>query len=271
VTAELIELGTQARVFDLELPRFAGMPVHPSHKPGYIYHLHRRHADQYAPEREGPRTSAAGMLTMAEHTGTHIDAQSHQADALMLCGGLAVTPDIETPLGFSQGGVEEIPPLVARGVLLDVAAQRKVDELPSGELVFAAELAACAVAQNTEVRKGDVLLVRVGNARNWGDESRFLASAGMARDASLWAAERGVVAAGADNMAWDAVGHRDPEVGSLPGHLELLARRGIYIIENLNLDELSREQIYEFLFVCLPLKLNGATGSPVKPIAMISG
>src|SRR5947209_39574 len=118
------------------------MPVHPSHKPGYIYHLHRRHADQYKPEREGPRTSAAGLLTMAEHTGTHIDAQSHQADSLMLCGGLAVTPEIETPLGFTQGGVEEIPPLVARGVLLDIAAYRKVDELPSAELVFAAEFEA---------------------------------------------------------------------------------------------------------------------------------
>jgi kynurenine formamidase len=154
-------------------------------------------------------------------------------------------------------------------VLLDIAAYRDVAEVPAGELVRAAELEACAAAQHCHLHKGNVLLVRLGNARNWGDEAKFLASAGMARDASLWAAECGVMAVGADNMAWDVIGHRDPDVGLLPGHLELLARRGIYIIENLNLDELSREQLYAFTFVCLPLKFQGATGSPVRPIAMV--
>ncbi|MEP7200789.1 MAG: cyclase family protein [Chloroflexota bacterium] len=265
----LISLITQSRVYDLEQPRHPQMPIHPSHKPGYHYYLHRRHADNYFPERDGPRSSASGMLTMMEHTGTHIDAHAHQADSLTLCGGIAVNPTTETPTGFKRGGVEEIAPIVARGVLLDVAAQRGVDEMPSGALIHADELQACVTAQNVTVNQGDVLLVRIGNARNWGDEAKFLASAGMARDASLWAAARGVVAVGADNMAWDCIGARDPDVGLLPGHLELLARRGIYIIENLNLDELSRERVYEFVFVCLPLKFQGATGSPVRPIAMM--
>ncbi|MBI5879264.1 MAG: cyclase family protein [Chloroflexi bacterium] len=258
-----------ARVFDLEQSRHAGMPVHPSHKPGYLYTLYRRHQDTYAPERDGPRSSASGMLSMMEHTGTHIDAHAHQADSLTLCGGIAVTPQVQTPAGFTRGGVEEIAPIVARGVLLDVAAQRGVDELPAREEVHANELQACVARQGVSVARGDVLLVRVGNARRWGDEPAYLASAGMARDASLWAAERGVVAVGADNMAWDVIGARDPEVGLLPGHLELLARRGIYIIENLNLDDLSRERIYSFVCVCLPLKFRGATGSPVRPVAIV--
>jgi len=206
---------------------------------------------------------------MMEHTGTHIDAHSHQADSLTLCGGIHVDQTIETSVGFTRGGVEEISPIFTRGVLLDIAARRGVDEVPSGELIHAAELEAGATDQHCQIQKGDVLLVRIGNARNWGDEVKFLASAGMARDASLWAAERGVLAVGADNMAWDVIGHRDPDVGLLPGHLELLARRGIYIIENLNLDELSRERIYTFVFVCLPLKFQGATGSPVRPIALV--
>ena len=264
----LLPLIRTARVFDLEQPRFAGMPIHPSHKPGYTYHLHRRHEDTLDPA-DGPRSGASGVVTMMEHTGTHIDAHSHQADSLTICGGIKVGP-IQSPIGFKQGGVEEIPPIVARGVLLDVAAYRGVDELPPRELVHAEELQACAAKQNVTPDKGDVLLVRIGNARNWGDEAKFLASAGMSRSASLWAAERGVVAVGADNMAWDAIGVRDPEVGLLPGHLELLARRGIYIVENLNLDELSQERIYEFVFVCLPLKFKGATGSPVRPVAIVS-
>ena len=114
---DLISLVSRARVFDLELPRHPKMPIHPAHRPGYQYSLHRRHADNYAPERDGPRTSASGILVMMEHTGTHIDAHSHQADSLTLCGGIRVDHFIETSTGFTRGGVEEIPPIVCRGVL----------------------------------------------------------------------------------------------------------------------------------------------------------
>jgi kynurenine formamidase len=262
-----VSLAANARVFDLELPRHPKMPIAPNHKPGYNYFLYRRHEDTYDPN-DGPRSGASGIVTMMEHTGTHIDARAHQADALTLCGGLSVGT-LETPLGFKRGGVEEIPPIVARGVLFDLAARRGVAEIPQGEAIHASELQAYADAMQLAVRKGDVLLVRLGNARNWGDEAKYLASAGMARDAALWAAEREVLAVGADNMAWDVIGLRDPEVGHLPCHLELLARRGVYIIENLNLDELSQARADEFLFVCLPLKFQGATGSPVRPIAII--
>ena len=75
----LPDLLRAAQVFDLEQPRFFGMPVYPSHKPGYFYALHRRHRDSHNPQQNGPRTGAAGMLTMMEHTGTHIDALCHQA------------------------------------------------------------------------------------------------------------------------------------------------------------------------------------------------
>ncbi|HEY6674540.1 MAG TPA: cyclase family protein, partial [Rubrobacteraceae bacterium] len=75
-----------ARVFDLEQPRTEAMPVHPAHRQaGYSYLLHRHHEDEYRPEESGPRTGAAGVLICGEHTGTHIDALCHQADALTLC------------------------------------------------------------------------------------------------------------------------------------------------------------------------------------------
>jgi kynurenine formamidase len=81
-----------------------------------------------------------------------------------------------------------------------------------------------------------------------------------------------VLAVGADNVAWDAPGLKDPELGCLmAGHLILLARRGIYIIENLALDELAASGRYEFELLCTPLKLVGATGSPVRPLAIVSG
>src|ERR1700738_2177619 len=105
-----------ARVYDLEQPRFSGMPIYPSHRPGYFYALHRRHRDTYQPEQHGPRTGASGTLVMMEHSGTHIDALCHQACEMTLYGGVAVD-GVETPAGFTQLGVESIPPLLCRGVL----------------------------------------------------------------------------------------------------------------------------------------------------------
>src|SRR5207237_825227 len=142
----LAALLRQARVYDLEQPRFAGMPIHPSHKPGYFYALHRRHRDTYQPEYHGPRSSASGTLTMMEHTGTHIDALSHQAKDLVMFGGIKVET-AETPTGFKQLGIETVPPLICRGVPLDVAGWKGMDCLPPRAAVSADDLVACASQQ----------------------------------------------------------------------------------------------------------------------------
>jgi kynurenine formamidase len=261
-----------ARVFDLEQPRTGGMPIHPAHRQaGYSYLLHRHHQDEYRPEETGPRTGAAGILICGEHTGTHIDALCHQADALTLCGGVPVE-EVQTSRGFTKHGVEEIPPIVAPGILLDVAAKEGVDSLEPGRVVTAADLEACCERQGVEVESGSVALVRLGNARFWGDEERYLAGPGMDGSAARWLAGRGVLAVGADNMAWDAPGFEDPELGyPLAGHLILLASCGIYIIENLALDGPATLGHHRFQFVCTPLKLVGATGSPVRPLAIVPG
>ena len=256
------------RVFDLEQPRTDTMPIHPSHRPGYSYVLHRRHQDAWG--QDGPRSSASGMIVCMEHTGTHIDALSHQADHLTLCGGIPITADVQTARGFTRHGVEQIPPIVAPGVLLDLPGHFGVDALAPGYAVTAAELEACCDRQGLTIEPGDVTLVYTGNENTWNDEVRSLAGPGMAGDASRWLADRGVIAVGADNMAWDVIGLRDPEFGcALPGHLLLLAQRGIYIIENLRLGALAAAHVHRFAFVCTPLKFVGATGSPVRPIAIL--
>jgi kynurenine formamidase len=260
-------------LFDLEQSRTADMPIHPAHEQaGYSYLLHRRHEDEYRPGESGPRTGAAGLIVCAEHTGTHIDALCHQSDALALYGGVKVDNSVQTPRGFRRHGVEEIPPILAPGVLLDVAASKGVGELEPGYAVTDADLEACCNAQAVSVEPGSVALVRTGNARHWGAPERYLAGPGMAASASYWLAERRVLAVGADNMAWDVPGLRDPDLGCLnPGHLILLARHGVYIIENLALEELAAAGAYRFDFVCTPLKFVGATGSPVRPVAVVHG
>jgi kynurenine formamidase len=258
-------------IFDLEQPRTPEMPIRPAHQQaGYSYLLHRHHEDEYRPEEAGPRTGAAGVIICGEHTGTHIDALCHQSDALVLYGGVSVNSEVQSSRGFTRHGVEEIPPIVAPGVLLDAAAREGVKPLEPGRAVTGEDLEACCENQGVAVEPGDVVLVRTGNARYWEDADRYLAGPGMATSASYWVAQRGVVAVGADNPAWDVPGMKDPDLGCmLPGHLILLARRGIYIIENLNLDELAAAGYHRFDFVCTPLKLVGATGSPVRPLAII--
>lgn len=259
-------------VFDLEQPRTEDMPVHSSHRPGYSYLLHRHHEDEYNPGETGPRTSASGIIVCMEHTGTHIDAICHQSDDLKLFGGVTVDNRVQTSKGFTRLAVEEIPPIISSGVLLDVPKSLDTDTLKPDYAVTAEDLQRCCARQRVEVGAGDVVLVRTGNARHWNDPDRYLDGPGVTTDASYWRAEKRVLAVGADNMAWDVAGAVDPELGCpLPGHLILLARNGIYIIENLNLEELSATGNLRFQFVCIPLKLVGATGSPVRPVALISG
>src|SRR6516162_8524821 len=101
----------QACVYDLEQPRFSGMPIHPAHKPGYLYALHRRHRDNYQPDKHGPRSGASGTMTLMEHSGTHIDALCHQACGLKLFGDIAADT-VETQAGFTRLGIETVPPLL---------------------------------------------------------------------------------------------------------------------------------------------------------------
>jgi kynurenine formamidase len=265
----LIEQIARARVFDLEQPRFAGMPVHPAHKPGYFYGLHRRHRDSYRPDQHGPRSGASGVLTMMEHSGTHIDALCHQACDLKFYRDVAVDA-VERTDGYREYGAETIRPLLGRGVLLDVAGTKRVDRLPENYAITAEDLEAAAAAAHVAVNSGDVLLVRTGFATSWNDEATYLNAAGVSRSGNIWAGEKRVAAVGADNMAWDSMQERDPETNMmLFGHAHLLVTHGIHIIENLNLEELAAAGVHEFCFVGVPLKFRGATGSPIRPLALV--
>jgi kynurenine formamidase len=269
MTPSWLDALRSARVYDLEQPRFRGMPIHPAHKPGYFYALHRRHRDTYQPEAHGPRSGASGVLTMMEHSGTHLDALCHQANELRMFGGIS-TDAAETPAGFTSLGVETVPPLVGRGVLLDIAGWKGQSPLQPGYSIGEDDLAGCAASQGVQVQRGDVLLVRTGYGLLWHDEAAYLRAAGVGKSGTVWAAERGVAAVGADNMAWDAPDERDPETGAtLFAHAYLLPQKGVYIMENLNLEELAHDRRWEFAFIGAPLKFQGATGSPLRPLAMV--
>jgi kynurenine formamidase len=241
-----------ARVYDLEQPRYAGAPVWPAHEPGVILSLHRRHEHDAAEAR----TSASALLVMTEHSGTHMDALCHQAYGGELHGGVKVTARVQTATGFAALGIDTVAPIVRRGVLLDVAGATRVtaDDLE---------------ATGVEVRPGDVALIRLGSGALWTDREAYLAAGGVTADAARWLAARSPFAVGADNVAFDVPDAVDPELGSLPCHTILIVQSGIHIVESLFLEDLAADGVREFAFVCLPLKLRGGTGSPVRPIALV--
>ena len=184
------------------------------------------------------------MLSMMEHSGTHIDALCHQAcwpQALRQPGPVAA---VEIAAGFTQLGIEHVPPLLTRGVLLDVATWKGETPLPPNYGITADELRPVPRPQNVELRRRRRFAGPHRLRALWQDEAAYLAS-GRRRPnrGRSGPPNKGVVAVGADNMAWDVIPDRDSETGAtLFAHVHLLTKKGIYILENLNLEQLARDR-----------------------------
>lgn len=259
---DLITTLTQCRIYDLEHERHIGMPEFKRLAAPFSYFLYRQHENEYRPKTEGPRTGSTGVFVMSDHSGTHIDALCHQASDLTLFGGVKVSPDVETPWGFKQLGSEAINPIITRGVLIDVATH-KANPLPDEYEINLDDFKQCMKSEGIAIRNGDAVLVRTGFGMFWNQPEKFMKAAGVGMEVSLWLQEQNIGLIGADNQTWDAPGK------GAPAHLHLLAKHGTHIVENLNLEELAKEHVYEFLFIGLPLKFKGATGSPMRPVAVV--
>jgi kynurenine formamidase len=171
--------------------------------------------------------------------------------------------------GLTKLGVENVGALVARGVLVDVAAFKGVAQLQSGYEITLADLSGALERQGTEIRSGDVVLVHTGWGTLWlTDNAEFAASApGVGLEAAQYLVEREVVLVGSDTWATEVVPNPNPAL-QFPVHQLLLPRNGIYIFENLATEELARDRAYEFAFFFAPLRLKGASGSPGNPLAI---
>jgi len=174
-----------------------------------------------------------------------------------------------TAYGLEKLGIENVGVMFTRGVLVDVAAARGVARMKNGEVITAGDLERALKAQAVEVREADVVLVRTGHGQLWmKDNATFAAGEpGIGMEAARWLSDRKIVMVGTDTWATEVVPPEDPD-RPFPVHLHLLVRHGIYNIENLDLEELARDKVYEFAFVFAPLRLKGATGSPGNPIAV---
>lgn len=211
--------------------------------------------------------AADDIVTMHSHSGTHMDALCHYFYGNQLYNGHSASEHI-TSQGITRNAIDNVPALVGRGVLLDVAAWKGVDNLQLGEAVTADDLDACAAAQRVEIRAGDMVLVRTGWMRIFAQDRALYDSGEPGVDASVlpWLKAHDIVALGADNQAVEVL-HSIPPV-KLPVHEGAIRDLGIYLLENFNLDALAADRVYEFLLVIAPLQLTGGAGSPINPLAI---
>jgi kynurenine formamidase len=216
----------------------------------------------------------AEYVMATSHSGAHVDALGHMTvgdDNHWFGGGN--TAEHLTDKGPSVGDAEKLPPFFTRGVLLDAPGFRGVEALPAGSPVDAAEMAAIAEWEGVEVRPWDVVLVRTGYLAYWPDADKMAThkTAGPDLSAAEWLLERGVVATGTDTETYEVQPAPDRGIPANPQpvHTRLLIENGVYLMESIYLEEIARDQVYEFLFVALPVKIRGATGSMVDPLAVV--
>ncbi|EPS45859.1 hypothetical protein H072_135 [Dactylellina haptotyla CBS 200.50] len=254
------------KVFGLSVPLQNGMAASPSNVP-YNMAMLRRHADR---DRTGTGgTSANAMIVTGDHVGTHIDALCHVGYKGQLYGGVDSN---DACLGgrFKVHGAETIEPMVTRGVLLDIPKLKGVDRLEPGYPITKEDLEESL--GDTVINKGDVVLIRTGWIQLYDDNAAFLGHStgvpGVAESGGEWLASKGIKAAGADTIAFD-VEQLGPNYRQRPCHGVLLLFNAIHIIEVLDLEELAKANVKEFVFVLSSLKLVGATGSPVRPLAIV--
>lgn len=263
IDPRIMALIKTGKVYEIGGPFYVGMPTRTSHPP-FVFSLIRAH-------QKKPRSGANCIFTMGGHTGTHIDAFAHISRDGQVYGhedvDVTKKQTYATGVGVGGGGIDETPPIITRGVMLDIPRLRKEKVLAQDYAITQNDLIEAAKSQKVEVKKGDTLLIRTGWIQYYDQGMKYVAqegdSPGIGLDAGDWIAEKGVKYTGADTTSYEK-----SNVTNLKVHTKFLGLTGIQIMESLNLEELAKDQVYEFVFICLPLRIVGGTGSPIRPVAV---
>ncbi|MEQ8927381.1 MAG: cyclase family protein [Fulvivirga sp.] len=267
---------TSGDVYDLSVNYFVGMPsFHALGDPGYQYWLTHTPHGTIVDNPNGlgkamnEKVSYTGdAISMYTHMGTHIDALNHFGLNGKIWNGF--TPEEHLgDKGWKKTGAETIPPIIARGVLIDIASYKGYENVKDNYRINSDDLKGALKQQGIELKNGDVVLIRTGQAQFYEDATAYLHHfPGINLDAVKWLIEeQGVMLLGADNLSFEAF-PPEREDNWVPVHTYLLAEKGVMFIEQMNLEELSKAKIYEFAFIAASLKLKGASGSPMRPLAI---
>lgn len=263
-------------VYDLSVEYFVGMPSWQAagdpHYQIWLTHTPRGNAVS-DPLRVGAAQNAhvsytGTAVSMYTHTGTHLDTLTHFGLDGKIWNGFKADDHLGD-FGWTVGGAEKMPPIVARGVLLDVAAAKGVEMLPDAYRVTRSDLEDAARKEGVTLAEGDVVLIRTGRMKLYADAKAYMATPpGLGLDAAKYLVESGkAMIVGADNLSFEAF-PSEVDGNYVPVHTYLLAQAGAPILELVQLEALARDKVYEFAFIAASLKLRGADAAPLRPIAI---
>jgi kynurenine formamidase len=256
------------QVIDMSQSMHAGMPTSPNH-PGFRLGYLRRHGDMVRPDGG---SAANELIVTGGHVGTHVDALAHVSHEGFLYGGIPIEEAFQNGR-FQTHGIDQMRPVITRGLLLDIPKTRGLEILPAGEPIEVADLEAACALIDAEPEPGDAVIIRSGWGQHFeGYHDAYLGQVhgvpGPTAAAAQWLANRKIVITGADSTAYEHIpagkGH-----SVLPAHKILLVDAGINIIEHMELETASHNNLGVFLFFLAPLKILGGTGSPTRPLAIV--
>jgi len=286
-----LRLADQGRTFDLGVSYDRTSYKWPGHSPGEI--LTFRSPEGVKRQRDLPSIVEDNADKLAWHSAALFisDNVATQIDGL---GHITTDDDNHWYNGFKESdwggnwGVRKadastIPPIVARGVMIDVAGDKGVDALPGNTIITSSDLQHALARQKTMLKPGDVVLIRTGTLRYWGETGSDHAkiaehdSAGISLETAKWLVEEnGAMMIGSDTSgleygptARDNAAYRAKYRSFNPVHRYLLVEQGIHIGEFHYLEDLSRAQIYEFCYLAATNKIKGtAAGFTLRPLAI---
>ncbi|HVH29717.1 MAG TPA: cyclase family protein [Vicinamibacterales bacterium] len=258
--AQLIRTG---QVFELGQVLSASMPLQPTRQ----FEVHTKRTTM---NPESNRRGSNEEIVIAEigQVGTQFDGFSHQTIGNSMYNCFKVD-EVATRTGFSKLGIEQVGALMTRGVLVDVAALKGVETLPDTYEITPADLQEALGRQSLTLQPGDAVIVNTGWGRLWGkDNARYMrTNPGLGVAAAEWLARQDPMLVGMDTAPVNVTPSPDKALSN-PTHQIMLVINGIHLLENMRLDELSSARVYEFALILQPLKIQGATGSTVAPIAV---
>ena len=263
VVLRAARLVTAGEVVELGHPLFDGMPFYGDR----IFSQQLKRTNW--PRGSNSRGSNEEVVTTElGQVGTQIDGFGHQSIGNSLYNCLQMDA-VATRAGFSRLGIEKAGALMTRGVLIDVAALRGVEMLGDQYEITSRDLEEALDRQKLTLQAGDAVILHTGFGRLWGTDNvrYYRTQPGLGIGAAEWLVRQNPMIVASDTCCVEVNPNPEPNLSS-PVHQILLVANGIYLIESLKLDEIVQKRIQEFAFIVQPLKLRGATGSTVAPIAV---
>jgi kynurenine formamidase len=289
-TEDLLKAVRKARLIDLSHTWTKQSPI-ASVNPPYDFSLAATHANTRGTFGDGTPGQLSFTSEIMSWSGQHgapsIDAIGHIGRDGFLFGGVNAVASTINPDGIGTGpgnvgahlAIDQFPKdlLINRGILLDVArmVQGDLSPLPADFEITAQHLKDAAQRQRVKVKKGDTVFIRTGWGQHFAGNAALYAGAfspGPSLNGAEWLIQQGARIVGNDTLTFEKRPPivLEPKFQVFPVHMRLIADKGIYIIENLDLEELAHKRAYEFAVVVPPIKVLGGTGSAVRVFALVA-